>query len=151
MLPPLTTVAAMEARLGLTAGDITGNDLVRAEQALLDASSLVRAESADLTWVAEDDTTITAPHDVIVVTLQSALRVYRNPDGYTGESVGDYSYQFGQAHGSVDVYLNAEEKALIHAAVDRVQGRGFTGSIGVPSAYSSPSVSNPLTFEWGLD
>jgi len=138
----------MEARLGLDTGSMAGNDLVRAQNALADASALIRAESSDLTWVAEDDTTITAPDDVIVVALQSALRVYRNPDGYTGESVGDYSYQFGQAHGSVDVYLNAEEKALIHAAVDRVQGRGFTGSIGTPSAYASPA--DTLSFDWGL-
>lgn len=150
MLPPIATVAQVERRLGVAAGSITGTDLGRLEDALDDASALVRAESYTLTWVDDTDgTTITAPHEVVVVTIQSALRTYRNPDGYTGESVGDYSYQYGQQAGSISVYLSGAEKALVRAAAQTAKGLGFTGSVGTPSAYSTPETDTDIV-AWGL-
>lgn len=149
MLPPLATVSAMETRLGLAAGAITGADLARAEAALNDVSALVRAE-AGLTWVADDGVTITAPAEVVTVVLQAALRSYRNPDGYTGESVGDYSYQFGQAHGSVDLYLSASERGIVAAAAAAATPGNVTGSIRVKSAYTSSETGTTDEQFWGL-
>lgn len=137
MLPPLTTVASMEVVLGVAVGSLAGGDLDRAELSLADASAIVRSTAGGVSWVDEDGVTITAPHEVIVVTRNAALRQYRNPDGYTGESVGDYSYQFGQQAGSVGVYLNEDEKALVLAAAAATKGGSFTGSIGTPSAYTT--------------
>lgn len=151
-LPPLATVSAMEARLGVDPGSIEGNDLVRAEQALADVSALIRAEAGGMTWVADDGVTITAPEDVVVVALQVALRVYRNPDGYTGESVGDYSWQLGgSGKGGVGIFLSEAERDIIANAHDRMDGAmGFTGSVRTPSAYGFPD-DDGIALNWGLD
>ncbi|MDG4801716.1 hypothetical protein [Micromonospora sp. WMMD980] len=134
-LPPLATVAEMEKRLGLAPGAITGNDLVRAGAALDDASALVRAE-AGTDWVADDGLTVTAPAVVRTVTVAAALRAYRNPDGYQGETVGPYSYQYAQ--GTATLYLLAAEATIVKRAAGMAGGGRGVYTVRTPSAYEPP-------------
>lgn len=147
-LPPLATVADMEKRLGLAPGAIAGNDLTRAGAALDDASDLVRAE-AGTDWVADDGMTVTAPRSVIVVTHNVALRAYRNPDGYQGEQIGPYSYQYTKD--STSVYLTADEVAIVHRAAGLSGGHAGVYTLRVPSAYTPPvpTASSPAVV-WEL-
>lgn len=131
-LPPLATVTELEARLGLAAGSLAGVDLGRAQQALDDASGLIRLE-AGVDWVAADGVTVTAPTAVRTVARNCALRVFRNPDEYQSESVGSYSYQY--APGATSAYLTAAEIRTVRAAVT---GRAGVVSIRTPSAYERP-------------
>lgn len=135
-LPPLATLAAMEVRLGVPVGSLTGADKTRAEAALDDVSALVRDE-AGRDWVNALNVAV-APPGVAVVVLQAAMRCYRNPEGLTGESVGPYSWQGQQ--GETTLYLTDSEIRAIHAAV-RAEGTGWTGtgSVRTPSAYDSPA------------
>ncbi|WP_229398183.1 hypothetical protein [Micromonospora okii] len=132
-LPPLAPVAAMERRLGVAPGTLAGADLVRAGAALDDASTMVRAEAGN-DWVAADGTTVTAPPVVVTVVVSAALRTYRNPDGYSGESVGDYSYQY--ARDSTSGYLTPAEVRIIRQAAGRTGQAVY--SIRTPSAYEGP-------------
>jgi len=143
----LATVSAMETRLGEALGSLDGHDLVRAQEALEDVSALVLQEARREALVDWDEVTVPAP--VRVVVIQAALRVYRNPDGYTGETVGSYSIQYGQAHGSVDLYLSDHEKDIIHSAAVGSGPRNFTGTVRTPSAYTAPddNITGPV---WGL-
>lgn len=132
-LPPLVTVAALERKLGLDPGTLTGSDLVRAGEALDDASALVRDEGKE--WVALDGVTITAPAAVLKVVRDVALRAFRNPDGYQGENVGDYGYQY--AKGQAGDELTDREVAIVRRAAGRSAGSGVY-TIRTPSAYETP-------------
>ncbi|GAA2843861.1 hypothetical protein Acy02nite_68400 [Actinoplanes cyaneus] len=133
-LPPLATVAELQTRVG---GTITGPDLNRAVAALEDVSSLVRLE-AGTDWVAADGVTITAPRAIVTVVLAAAGRVYRNPDGYQGETVGAYSYQYAQT--STSAYLSTDEITIIRRAASPAASSGVF-SLRTPSAYESPTPS----------
>jgi hypothetical protein len=128
----------MEARLG---SDITGRDILRAQSNLDDVSILVRSEGIAL-WQPFD-----APDEARLVTIQAALRAYRNPDGFTGENIGGaYSYTYGPG-ATNGVYLNADEVRLVRLAAGlSADGRpkGFLGAIRTPSAYNPDSL--PVTY-----
>lgn len=126
-LKALADVSALELRLGLEIGTLQGADLARASAALDDASALVRAE-ASKTWL--DGDTVTAPAQVVTIVVKAALREYRNPDGFTSEQLGDYSYRTDQTGG---VYLTDDERRIVRAAAG-ASGHGVW-SPRTPSAY----------------
>lgn len=130
-MTPLASVADLEKRLGLPVGSLTGEDLIRATEALEDVSNIVRDE-ADSDFLAADGETVSAPPAVLTVVKQAAKRAYLNPEDLTNENVGDY----GSGRQVVGVYLTAEEKRVIAKAVRRRPSNKWTGtgSIGVPSA-----------------
>lgn len=132
-LPPLATVADLEKRLGET---LTGADRDRAEEALSDASALVRAE-ARRRWVDPDGVLVPPPDAVVTVVKQAATRAYRNPEGYAAENLGEYGYRLE----AVGVYLTDEEKRVVRAAS---VGWGGTGSIRTPSAYPRDPATGTL-------
>lgn len=127
-LTPLAAVGDLEARLGhtLTAGTV---DRARAEAALADASSLIRAETGS-NWLADDGVTLTAPDPVVTITIHAALRGYRNPDGFASENLGEYGYRLD----AVGVYLTEEEKRVLGRFR---KGWTGTGSIRTRSAYAT--------------
>ena len=47
------------------------------------------------------------------ITLEVAARAYRNPEGYTSETVDDYTYRRDAGTGSAGVYLTDSERAEI--------------------------------------
>jgi len=100
-LPALASVADLTDRLGREVDDA---ERARAEAALEDASALVREE-------ARQDFTTGAPAAVEAVVLTAALRVMRNPEGITSETIGPYSYK--RRDQDADVYLSEAEKAIV--------------------------------------
>lgn len=117
LLPPLASVADLEARLGF--GTLTGNNLSRAEAALDDASSLIRS-LAGMDWIDDMealDFGELAARDIDSLEstcLAVAARAYRNPEGARQASVGDTSVSYGAAPGG-SVYLTpAEMKVIRH-------------------------------------
>lgn len=106
-LPPLASVADLEARTGVA---YEGVELARVGAALNDASALVR-EEARRDWVDVDGVAITAPASVVTVVVSAALRVIRNPEGLVSETVGPFSRRL--ADGEVGVYLTDPEKEIV--------------------------------------
>lgn len=131
-LAPLAPVSALESRLGLEVGSLTGTDLQQALDNLADASALVRS-AAGVPFVdanGEPD----APEDVFVVVVRAAIRGYRNPEGLFQESIsGAYSSTVPQ--GETGVYLTSAETAIVKAAGSASSTVRRVGSIATPSAY----------------
>lgn len=128
-LPP--PVSSLEARLGLPAGTLTGEDKVRAESALDDAATLALAEVSDAkatVWTTD------APKVVVLVVLKAARREFENPRGFESESLGEHQVGLTDTSG---VYLTAREIAQIKRAATGRSG-GFVGTIRTPSAYYDP-------------
>lgn len=108
---PLATVADLEARLGR---EFDASELPRISALLDDASALVR-DVAGKTWIdPETDELLPVPGSIRWVVLRAAERAVRNPEGFSSESAGDYSYQ--RTGVQPGVYLTeAEEKAIRRA------------------------------------
>jgi hypothetical protein len=111
---PLASVADVQARLGRT---LSPEEVVRAEAVLDDISGLVR-DIAGRDFLSEDGTELVGvPHTIRAVVCKAAERAMRNPEGYSGESTGDYSYQ---RRGVEDgVYLTDAEERKIRQSVGR--------------------------------
>ena len=112
----LATVKDVETRLGrkLASEAETG----RVVALLDDASALVR-DVAGATWVDEDGTEHPdrVPPTIRYVVLRAVDRAIRNPDGFSAESDGDYSYQrIGVEPG---IYLTPGEERAIRRAMGR--------------------------------
>lgn len=110
-LKSLADVEAIELRLGFEKGSLQGADLARAQAALDDASALVRAE-AGKPWLDEEGD-VTAPAQVVTIVVKAALREFKNPDGFSSEQMGDYSYRTDQTGG---VYLTEDERRIVRQA-----------------------------------
>jgi hypothetical protein len=95
-LPPLASVAALDAWLpGVV---IVGDDAAeeRAEAVLAAASAYVRAENGK-TWTDEDDELVDdIPDAVSVLVVQLAARMWANPTGLTQEAAGPFSATHGR-------------------------------------------------------
>jgi hypothetical protein len=126
---PLADVGALEARLGRT---FEGTDATRVVALLDDASSLVR-DIAGRTWIdPETGVLTTVPGSVRAVVLRAVERAVRNPEGFSAESAGDYSYQ--RTGVQPGIYLTeAEEKAIRRA-------------LGKTGLWNQPVTRNEETF-----
>jgi hypothetical protein len=128
-LPP--AVSALEARLGLPAGTLQGEDKTRAEAALDDAATLALAEvsaTKATAWTAD------CPKVVYLVVLKAARREFENPRGLESESLGEHQVGLTDTSG---VYLTGREIAQIKRAATGRSG-GFVGTVRTPSAYYDP-------------
>lgn len=105
----LAPVSALEARLRIPVGSLTGVDLAKAQADLEDASNLVRAETGK-SWLDEQGQPI-APGPVATVVLKAALRCYRNPDEFSSESEDGYTWR--REPDAVTPYLTEQEKTLL--------------------------------------
>lgn len=111
---PLATIQQLSARLGR---EFTGAELERAEALLDDASALVR-DVAGRTWIDPDTGALeSVPGSIQWVVLRAAERAIRNPDGFSSESAGDYSYQ--RTGVEPGVYLTAGEEKAIRRALGK--------------------------------
>lgn len=128
----LAPVSALEVRLGVPVGSISGADLTRIEAVLDDVSALVR-EEAGRDWV-EDDV-VTAPASVLAVVYAVALRTYRNPEGYVSENVGSGAYGYSLPKESTGCFLSDEERRIVKRAALGSTGSSGAFSIRTPSAY----------------
>jgi Gp19/Gp15/Gp42-like protein len=113
-MDPLASVSDLEARLGRT---FAGDETTRALALLDDASALVR-DVAGKTWINPDTGALQpVPGTIRWVVLRATERAVRNPDGFSSESAGDYSYQrVGVEPG---VYLTEGEERAIRRGVGK--------------------------------
>lgn len=111
-MEPLASVADLEIRLGRTFEEA---EVPRVQALLEDASELVRDVAGGKTWVDPDTGLLLAvPGAVRWVVLRAAERAVRNPEGYSAESAGDYSFQ--RTGVQPGIYLTeGEEKAIRRA------------------------------------
>ncbi len=110
-LPPLASLLEFSSRVGqpLTEEDPDGK---RAAAALADASALVRAEAGQ-SWVDEAGELADVPPEITTVVLQAARRDWRNLEGYTSETIDDYTWRRdGDQAAGTGVYLTDAEIAI---------------------------------------
>jgi hypothetical protein len=113
MHPPLAAVPALIDRLARL---LTAAEEVRAAALLDDVSTEVRAVTGR-TWTRPDGELDPArPGVLAVVTLRAAERAMRNPDGLSGETVGQYTRRFGDTTGGAGSYLTDAERRMLTAA-----------------------------------
>ena len=108
-MEPLARVSDLETRMGRT---FEGAEAARVLALLLDASDLVRDVAGGKTWIdPETDALQKVPGSVRWAVLRATERAVRNPEGYSAESAGDYSFQ--RTGVQPGVYLTeGEEKAI---------------------------------------
>jgi hypothetical protein len=112
----LASVQDVETRLGRTF-PTESPELGRVAALLDDASALVR-DVAGTTWI--NPTTgdpVEVPGTIRYVVLRAVERAIRNPDGFSAESDGDYSYQ--RTGVEPGVYLTPGEEKAIRRAMGR--------------------------------
>jgi len=111
---PLATVADLEARLGR---QFEESELPRIEALLDDASALAR-DVAGKTWIdPETEELLPVPGSIRWAVLRAAERAVRNPDGFSAETAGDYSYQ--RTGVQPGVYLTEAEERSIRKAIGK--------------------------------
>ncbi|GAA0627314.1 hypothetical protein HPO96_36965 [Kribbella sandramycini] len=137
-LPALSTVAAMEVRMGLEVGSLSGADLARAQTSLDDASTLIRTV-AKRNWVDAGGSLDDVPDVVATICTRAAIRDYRNPDGVSNEALGQGAYSYTYAEGQSTIYLTEDEVDLIREAANAPDPENpnawtGTGSIRTPAA-----------------
>jgi len=117
--PALAEVADVELRVERT---FSGTEADRIDALLNSVSIKVRRASGRLWLALDSDGNIAVPHTldpampetVWDITVTAVERAVRNPDGYSSESSGDYSYQrVGIPGGVGGVYLTDEEKETL--------------------------------------
>lgn len=153
-LPALSTVAAMEVRLGVEVGSIEGADLDRAQTSLDDASALVRTVAAR-NWIDAGGALLDVPDVVATICTRAAIRDYRNPDGVVNEQLGQGAYGYTYAEGQSTIYLTEDEVGMIRAAAtapdpENPTAWNGTGSLATPSAYRTPD-TGPAYGGWPSD
>lgn len=112
-MTPLATLSAMEARLRRP---LTGPEATAAEAAIDDATALVLAVTGR-TWLVSGvpDTRVTP------IVLSVALRAFRNPEGYSTETVGSWTGVTGGSGQDVasGVYLTTHERDQLRALMGK--------------------------------
>jgi hypothetical protein len=110
----LAAVTDIEARLGRVFVD---DELGRVVALLDDASSLVRDE-AGKDWIDPDTGGLTTvPGSIRAVVLRVVERAIRNPQGFSAEAAGDYSYQ--RPGVEAGIYLDERDARTIRKALGR--------------------------------
>lgn len=110
----LASVVDVEVRLGR---ELVDAELGRVAALLDDASALVR-DQAGRTWVdAETGDPLPVPASIRYVVLRMVDRAVRNPNAFSAEAAGDYSYQ--RTDVQPGVYLTDDERAIIRKAVGK--------------------------------
>ena len=127
----------VQARLGRP---LTDDEKTQAETLLDDVELEIRSRIPDL------DDKVTAgdiPEDVVIRVEASAVRrVIKNPDGYTGESDGDYSYQINYQLASGELEITEKEWGLLGVS------RGmFLINLKVPTPFEQPPVEPQFWFD----
>lgn len=111
---PLADVAALEIRLGRS---FSSTEASRAIALLDDASSLVR-DVAGKDWIDPDTGALMpVPGTVRATVLRMVERAVRNPEGFSAESAGDYSYQ--RTGVQPGIYITEGEERAIRRAIGK--------------------------------
>lgn len=103
------SVTDVSKRLGrpITAG----TELDQVEAWLEDIESLILARVPNLAANITDGRPTAAT--VTMVEANAVIRKVKNPDGYTSETIDDYTYRFNESARKGDLFLTDEEWALL--------------------------------------
>ena len=110
-----------------------------------DLTSYLRDDTAEVTLYVElangivtdlVGTLVTIPTRVRAITLEVAARAYRNPNGYSSETIDDYTYRRDADTRQAGVYLTAAERAELLGLAGRSTATAYT--IGVTSPLDLP-------------
>lgn len=77
-------------------------------------------------------TLATAPTRVKAITLEVAARAYRNPNGYSSETVDDYTYRRDADTRQAGVYLTAGERSELLSFTTTPQRTAYTVAMASP-------------------
>lgn len=114
-MEPLASVADLEVRMGRV---FEGAEAARVVALLVDASDLVRDVAGGKTWIdPETDALQKVPGTVRWAVLRAVDRAVRNPEGFSAESAGDYSYQ--RTGVQPGIYLTEGEERAIRRALGK--------------------------------
>ncbi len=141
----LALVSDLETRLRLEVGSLDGADLQAAEDALDDASVLVR-DAGLASW-----TPANVPEPARLVVIRCALRQYRNPDGFSSEAMGAGAYTYRYADDETSAYLTEREVAIVEKAATATStstARSGARTVHTPAAYDEPSDAPPDPWWW---
>jgi hypothetical protein len=93
---------------------------------------------------------------VVTVVCQSAARAVRNPEGYSSETAGQYTYRYGEP-AIVGAYLSDHERAVLRRLAGRHGLRSTRTPYGagehvdppfrLPTVYTDGTVGEPIPWE----
>lgn len=137
MTTPLIGVDAIEARTGT----LTAEDRSLVESLLGEASDLAR-EIGLSSWTDEAGAN-PAPVSVRLTIKAAVLRAYYepDPDGYTSQTIGDWSGARDAGSDEIGVYFTPREESRIAQAAKRRLG---VGSVRTPSAYEAGGIAGTV-------
>lgn len=104
-----------------------------------DLTSYLRQPDADVTMVVDLANGIVGeivgnmfpiPTRIIAITLEVAARAYRNPNGYSSETIDDYTYRRDVDTRQAGVYLTESERAELSALAGNYVGGLYTIPLG---------------------
>ena len=106
-MPTFATAADVQARLGRP---LTADETTQVDTLLADTEILIKARISDLAEKAEDADYLAV---VKMVEASAVARLLRNPDGYTSETDGDYTYQINYRVATGALEISDKEWALL--------------------------------------
>lgn len=115
----LATVEQLSARTGKQYTEASDPTLEQAEAALEDASDLVRAEGLD------DWSAATAPRAIVKLALRVVIRGLGNPNGYSSETYGSYTYRLRDEL-ATGVWLNNSEIEFVQRVAAQSTSSAYT-------------------------
>lgn len=133
-LPPFADNAAFELRYS---GTVPAADDSRILALLMDASTLIREIAGD-DYVDDAGELETFPDVFTVICVEAVRRVYDNPQGLTGETIGNYAWR-GPTNGGA-VSLTPDEVRAIRRAAGNLGLVSVTLSSDLPCVYSEGDI-----------
>lgn len=112
-------------------GSVPTADVARIDMLLADASTLIR-EAVDDDYL--DDV---FPDLFTIICVEAARRAYDNPQGLTGETIGNYTWRGSGSGGAL--FLTAAELKAVRKAAGKTGARSVTLSNDLPYVSVSDS------------
>lgn len=103
------TVADVSTRLGRPITD--ENEVAQVAAWLEDAEAVILARLPGLPEMVSAGTPTVAT--LVMVESNAVIRKIRNPEGYTSETIDDYTYRYNEQVRRGDTFLTADEWALL--------------------------------------
>lgn len=100
-----------------------------------DSSTALFASMADELVTEYVGTLTSTPVRVKAIALEVAARAYRNPDGYSSETVDDYTYRRDAATRQAGIYLTATERADLLSLAGGDPSTVYTIPLGGPDVW----------------
>jgi hypothetical protein len=79
------------------------------------------------------DVVLPAPARVRAITLEVAARAYRNPNGYSSETIDDYTYRRDAETRQAGVYLTTSEREELHDFSGAAMTGAYSVDLGTPT------------------